>query len=225
MAEIDFALMRRHPLYQGLAAPAFERLREEARVVPYGKGQVIFLAGDPADRLFFLSAGWLKVFRDSAEGAQSVLHVVGPGESFAEPAALALKRYPASAEAVSDLRLVELPAEFYREILRETPDLAFAVIGSLALRLRSLTDDLSRRELMPTRLRLAAFLLELLGDGEGATDLTLPFDKALIAARIGMKPESLSRAFASLRELGVETQGAKVSITDPARLRDLIDDA
>ena len=49
---------------------------------------------------------------------------------------------------------------------------------------------------------------------------SLPFDKRLLAARLGCRQENLSRAFAALRRLGVETHGARVILHDIASLRD-----
>jgi hypothetical protein len=53
-----------------------------------------------------------------------------------------------------------------------------------------------------------------------ATALRLPFDKRLLAARLGCRQENLSRAFAALRGFGVETHGARVTLHDIAKLQD-----
>jgi hypothetical protein len=55
--------------------------------------------------------------------------------------------------------------------------------------------------------------------GPGNATFELPFDKSLIARRLGMKPETFSRALAKLRGIGVETQGATVNVEDLDRLR------
>jgi hypothetical protein len=49
--------------------------------------------------------------------------------------------------------------------------------------------------------------------------MRLPFDKRLLAARLGCRQENLSRAFAALRGFGVETHGARVILHDIAKLR------
>ena len=58
----------------------------------------------------------------------------------------------------------------------------------------------------------------------GSYDIALPYDKVLIAARLGLKPESLSRAFAKLRAVGVAVHAAHVAVNDVGKLRHLAAD-
>ena len=66
--------------------------------------------------------------------------------------------------------------------------------------------------------RLAAYLVRLLKAHGGAPEVTLPLRKHVIASFLGMKPESLSRAFAGLHALGVSVDGDRITITDPEAL-------
>ncbi|MEZ5722608.1 MAG: helix-turn-helix domain-containing protein [Paracoccaceae bacterium] len=68
--------------------------------------------------------------------------------------------------------------------------------------------------------RVAEFLLELTQSPVGSCSVELPYDKVLIAGRLGMKPESLSRAFTKLREQGVRIQQNSAEIDDVEGLRD-----
>ena len=68
--------------------------------------------------------------------------------------------------------------------------------------------------------RLAKYLLSLVNEPEETpARFVLPFEKRLLAARIGCSQENLSRAFAALRPLGVETQRGVVVLRDLPRLR------
>ncbi len=67
--------------------------------------------------------------------------------------------------------------------------------------------------------RLSAFLLALAPRDTGPVTVTLPGGRRLIAGRLGVTPQSLSRAFSALRPLGVTGSGREVSIADPTRLR------
>jgi len=72
--------------------------------------------------------------------------------------------------------------------------------------------------------RVAEFLASLCPVEKGPSMIALPYDKVLIAARLGLKPETLSRAFARLRTIGVEVRASHVAISDVARLRHLAAD-
>lgn len=69
--------------------------------------------------------------------------------------------------------------------------------------------------------RVAEFLLDLATVTKGSCSVVLPYNKALIAGRLGMKPESLSRAFARLRQHGVKIDAAMAYIDDLDALREL----
>jgi len=68
--------------------------------------------------------------------------------------------------------------------------------------------------------RLAAHLLGLVGNSEtNPARFVLPYEKRFLAAKIGCSQENLSRAFAALRRVGVETKSSLVVIKDVAALQ------
>lgn len=203
-----------------------QRLLATARVIQFARGQHLFSQGDSADSLFLVLDGWVKVFRTTPEGDETVLHVIGPHESFAEPAALGIGHYPANAEGASDGRMLSISAELYRTILREEPELALNTIGRFAMKLRRMVGEREQILVRSTDHRLAAFLLNHAEQEsvEEAVSLSLPYDKGLLAARLGMKPESLSRALSRLKELGVSSKGNQITIASVQALRDFIGD-
>jgi hypothetical protein len=81
------------------------------------------------------------------------------------------------------------------------------MMGSMAVHLRRLVAQVEHFTLRSSTGRLAR------GGAESAI-VHLPYDEGLIAARLGMQPETLSRALAKLRPLGVETKGSRVTIRD-----------
>lgn len=215
--------LNRLPMLAGLAADDRNRLIDASRLKPYRRGEVLFLQGDAADRLFVLLSGWVVIYRLTAEGGRTVLHVIKPGENFAEPAALGLGKFPANGEAAADSIIAEIPADLFKDIIRSNPDAALNVIAALSKRLRGVVDDMERRQFYSTTERLAGFLSELTSETSGTVEIVLPYDKALAAARLGMTPESFSRALKKLQPDGVETDGNGVKIRDIAKLRALVE--
>jgi CRP/FNR family transcriptional activator FtrB len=108
-----------------------------------------------------------------------------------------------------------------RTLVPAEPTLATALLRAEAMALRCLVLQVCDLKLRTTAQRLGHYLLELAPDQTSHTaTLRLPFDKRLLAARLGCRQENLSRAFATLRDLGVETRGARVVLHDIPRLRD-----
>jgi CRP/FNR family transcriptional regulator, dissimilatory nitrate respiration regulator len=216
----EAALMREAPLFQRLSDQALTALLATATVRVVARGANLFVQGEPADRFFILLDGWIKLYRVNREGAEAVVRVLGPGESFAEAAMFANASFPVCAQAVSDVRVLSLTAQAFRRSLQADPDAAFAMLGSLSMRLRSLIQQIEHLQVQSAPQRVGTFLLQSCPPGPGNSTFTLPFDKGLIAQKLGMKAETFSRALGKLRQIGVETQGPMVSIDDLTALRD-----
>ena len=124
-------------------------------------------------------------------------------------------RYHASA------RLLSIEARPLRALIECERELSLALLRSLSGEFRAVVRQIRDLKVRTTAQRLACYLLTLAPDPNAdKADFRLPFEKGLLAARLGCRQENLSRAFASLRRLGVETRGASVTLHDIRRLTD-----
>jgi hypothetical protein len=98
------------------------------------------------------------------------------------------------------------------------------MIASTSQHLHHLVQQVEQLKAQSGVQRVAEFLASLCQIDHGPAMIALPYDKVLIAARLGLKPESLSRAFAKLRTIGVEVSASHVAIRDVARLYQLATD-
>ncbi len=215
----DYATLEQTALFAGLGEEELAHLLVDASLRSYGRGHVVFVQGDPADRLFVVLDGWVRLSRVTAEGQQVTIHIFGPGESIAEAAVFQMRRYPVTGEAVDHTRLLVISARSLLARLRARTDLCFNMMASMALRLHRFVEQLEQITSRSAAERVALFLSRLCPGERGPCELRLPLDKTLIAARLGMQPETLSRAFAKLRTVGVETHGHRLMVRDVAALR------
>ena len=112
------------------------------------------------------------------------------------------------------------PAAAFRAQLRATGSLAFGAVLLLSGYWRTLIGQIKDLKLLSAIERLSAFLLALAPRETGPVTVTLPGGRRLVAGRLGITPQSLSRAFAALRPLGISGGGRQVTIVDPGRLRE-----
>jgi len=217
---IDMTAIRQAPLFAGLDDETLSSVIASGRVRPLHRGEVLYCQGDRAGNLYIVLDGWLKIHRTSAVGRSTVRSVVTRGDSFAEDVAFAQDTYPATAEAVSDARVLELPSRAILDGFAGSPAMATAVVRALSLRLESNVLELERAYRITAPQRLAGYLSTMFTPDAKNVDTRLAYDKNVLAARLGMMPESLSRAFLALSELGVKTHNRCVYIEDVARLRD-----
>lgn len=216
----DLEIIQRTRLFAGLSQESTLQLLHGSVPRVHAKNHMIFEQGDEACAFYIVLEGWVKVFRPSLSGDEAVFGVFTAGETFGEAAMFIGGRYPAAAQAVEESRLVAVHSKVFQDQLNKHPDLAFQMLGAMSRHLHSLVNQVEQLQTRSSAQRLAQFLVSLAPIEEGSAVLLLPYDKSLIAHRLGMKPESLSRAFARLRAQGVSTDGNRVLVEDMAHLQE-----
>ncbi|TAK48541.1 MAG: Crp/Fnr family transcriptional regulator [Xanthobacteraceae bacterium] len=206
--------LRSSALFSGLPPAVADQVLEATRVETYPAGRVLFRQDDKADCFFQVLNGWIKLERAKPNGKSTILGVFTRGQSFAEAVAIVDGDFPATAIAATDVTVIRVPSQPLREAILAQPELGFRIIGSTAQHLHNMILQIEQLKSQNGDERVAEFLLSLADCSEGAASIALPFDKQLIAGRLGIKPETLSRAFARLRDIGVEVSGAHVVIRD-----------
>lgn len=202
------------PLFSAVDRGVVARLCGHRRPIVLDARQQVFAQGDPADACFVVLDGWVKLYRITPSGEEAVVGVFSRGESFAEPVFFLGGRYPASAEAASRLRLLKIDLTRFTDTIQNEPELAATLLASIVQHTGRLFDEIANLKLLSTPRRLADFLVRQTATGAGAAHVILPHEKALLAGRLGMTPESLSRALAMLKKLGVTVERDQVSIAD-----------
>lgn len=210
------------PLFQGLDP---EQLAQLAQIVvprSFYRQQVIFQEGDEGKGFYIVLSGKVKIFKVGTDGREQILHIFGPGEPFAEVPVFAGQRYPASALALEDSRLLFVPRAAFLELIRRHPTLALNMLATLARRLRqlaALVEDLSLKEVP---MRLAAYLLLQSDERQGAPEWSLEIAKGQLASLLGTSAETLSRV---LRRLAtdqlIEINGPRIRILNRHGLQEV----
>lgn len=215
----DMEVLSRLPLLADLRSAEREAIAADATAKSYAQDSLLFGAGDPADRYFAVVEGCVRLFALSKDGHETIIEVIGAGASFAEAAIFANACYPVNAEAMAGSRVVSLRAHTLVKLLRDDPKLALRMLATLySWQLRLMAEMQKLKGRTPAQ-RLAWYLLELVDQAGGETTVPLPYRKGVLAARIGITPESLSRALGRLGQLGVESDGRVFRLRDVNALR------
>lgn len=218
----DLAIASQIPVFSGLKADSLDVLLAHARAINLRPGSILFRQGEPATSFFIIVEGWIKLYRITPAGDEAVLNVFANGQSFAEAVTFTSGRYPAMASAVTRSRLLIIPADHIVDCIRTKPEIAIAMIASTSQHLQLLIGRVEQLTSQSGMQRVADFLVSLTSCVKGPCTIALPYDKSLIAGRLGLKPESLSRIFARLRTVGVDVRASDVVVDDAAKLRDLV---
>ena len=219
----DLRIASRVPVFDGLKPEDVNRLIAPATASTLKHGECLYHQGDLATAFYIVVDGWMKLYRITTGGEVAIIHVLTKGESLPEAAALTGAHHAATAEAISEVRIVRIPSDHLVRCIREMPDMAIAMIAASSRRLQRLVQDIERLKAQTGFQRVAEFLASLCPEGAGSHMITLPYDKTLIAGRLGLQPEYLSRVFAKLRRLGVNVHASHVVVTDVSKLKRLAD--
>ena len=218
MDKTEWDLIKSAPLFDGVPDEAVTRLIGNRGAREYDKGTILFEQATPADAFYFILDGWVKIYRISPRGSETIVGVFTRGQSFAEAAIFDGAQYPVFAEVIVPSRLLCIDAKNFRRLVHEEPDLALAMLASCSKHLKYLVEQLEQIKRLSAPRRIAHFLIGLCQSTDGTCTVTLPYEKSLIAKRLGMQPESFSRAMLKLRDIGVTMEREKVSISDVSRL-------
>lgn len=179
------------------------RVGELMHLRTLGPGQLLFSEGETCTGFFVVLEGQVRLFRTAPKaGGETTLNVVRSGFSFAEAAMFAGGIFPATAEALEATLLAYFPKEPFLALLREDPDLAFKVMEGLAVWHHRLTFQVQQLSGNDGAGRLRRWIEDAAKNApEGAFHLKMP--KKILAAQLGMAPETLSRLLKQLRQQGI----------------------
>ena len=125
------------------------------------KGKQVFCQGDPADAVFYIEKGIVKITVGSAMGQEAVLMVLGPGAFFGERCLAGRSFRPSTATAVEPSLLFRIPRAVMLAALEQQPAFARHFMAALVSRNEDLQEDLSAQLLHRSEKRLARTLLKL----------------------------------------------------------------
>jgi len=220
--------LRDVPCLAGLDAAALNRLAEEVPEKEYRRGQILFQQGDLCEEIFILTKGSVKIYRLSDDGRQRTLRILGVGDCFCvAPPAFHQVRYPATAQCMTDVRLLSLSRVQCLSLLRENPGLAADVITCLCHRMADMAALLETSSTRQVPRRLARFLLDLahtrgVSRGQGVLlNSGLTHDE--LAACVGTAREVISRTLEQWQREGLVRLGrGRLVLLDLPRLEGIL---
>lgn len=209
-----YNIIKRLPIFAACALQKLEEFAAQSSIHHFPKGQVIFVNEDKATRFFSIIDGWIKLYRETLDGTQAVVDVLPMGQIFGETSLFQDNIYPYSAEAAENATLISLPLSLLKAEIDENPKMAQNMLYSMAQYRQKQDREIEHRALQSAPQRIGCFLLRLVNQkAKGTVTINLPYDKTLIAARLGMQPETFSRALNKLKETtGITIKGSTVEM-------------
>ena len=212
------------PLFAALDEDTAGQLLQSMDRIHLNRGETVFLEGDPGDSLYIILSGKVKLGRSAADGRESLLSVLGPGEMFGELSLFDPGPRLSSATAVSETELVSLGHQALSAFLQDHPQVPMQMLSGLAHRLRRTNEDLSDLVFTDVPGRVAKALLDLSARFGARTERGVLVKHDLtqeeLAQLVGASRETVNKALADFASRGWIVLGAKqVTLLDLERLR------
>ncbi len=209
-------------LFSGVTDGDLALLASICRSREHLRGTVLFQQGEKATGFYVVASGKVKIYKLSPDGKERILHVIQPGNTFADAAIFADGCYPACAETLEKSNLLFFPKTDFLNLLHQHSQISINMIGGLARFLRQFTTQIEDLTFRDVPARLARYLSDLGGDQQ--VHLVLPISKSQLASNLGTVSETLSRTLRKLSDEGIiQVQGKNIEILDTDRLLDLAD--
>lgn len=219
--DTEFDTLRAHSLFSNFRDEDFAAVTHQSRRVTLSPRELLYRQDTPAAYFYFVASGRLRLYRLDATGVERTLDSIAPGDCFAEVMIYAEPaRYACYAEALKNSEVLMIPIRAYRDILNRRPAYAESALRHFANRAVERFHDLEIMTLQNARDRLIRYLVDLLPEGLlSNVEVELPLPKCLVASRLAMQPETLSRILNELKITGlVRVNRGRLFIQDPIRL-------
>jgi len=213
------AIFGKSTLLEKLSNPARDYILSKAYAQEHTRRTTICLQGDATNTLKLVVSGWVKLYRVTSCGKEAILETLTAGQSFDEIAALEAGYSSSSAETLSNCLLMYIDLSMIFRCENAYMELSRAILLATSERLEEMSRQVEQLKVKTATQRLSSFLIEHSNRETAAGEVTLPYDKLVLAGILGMKPESLSRALNRLKRLGVSCQDRVIRIDDVSKLK------
>lgn len=219
-------IIRQLPFLQDLSEPELIDLNPMFHEMDFHSGEVICRSDDPAENLFVIAEGRVKLLHHSLTGREILLDLLIPGEFFGAISGLGGDFYPDTAQALSSSCILVIGRYDFQRIIQHHPAVALKVIDIMARRLRSANDHVHLLSALPVEGRIAYLLLKLGKKfGEQTKDgllLQVPLSREDLAGMTATTVESASRVISQFKKDGLICAGRGwISLADKTRLENI----
>ena len=211
------------PLFQEMSPTELERLAQGCTLRRLARGDMVFRFGEPCEAFHVTVTGQIKLFAISPTGAETVIEIVSPGQSFAEALMFTNRPYIVNAQALTDSLVLSIGKSAVVTEIEHDPRFAMRMLAGISRRLHGLVHDVQSYALHSGLQRVIGYLLRDQSAEDGvsgeAVTVSLPVSKATIASRLSLTPEYFSRVLHELEAAGlVRIDKRDVHILDVQRL-------
>lgn len=221
-------LIKNNSLFNSLPDEHLQALIERGQCLKLNQGDDLFTQGDPAKCFYWQATGMTKLYRMAPNGDEKVIEIIRPGQTFAEAIMFMGQqqaRFPVSAQMIAKGEVWRFDNRQFLNFLNESSASCFRMMANMSQKLHVLIKEIDRLTLQTASERVINYLLqELRKQPEGEMMLKLNISKQMLAAKLSIKPETLSRTLSRLSREGLITSsGSCIDVINIQALKELVE--
>lgn len=219
----DLDILRRAEMFGGLDPESLEAVVAAGAVRRLPAGSRVFAQGDAAVTCHSLLEGRVKIVQARADGTQTVIRVIGPGEMYGTVAALMNQAFPADAVAAVDSVEIWWTIPVFRQLIRRFPEIGLRATAAAGTRLMDLQGRLGEMTGERVEQRIARTLLRLMHKAgrpiDGGIEIDFPITRQDLAEMAGSTLHTVSRTLSALDQRGVTSSARRrIVVRNPKAL-------
>ncbi len=201
--------------FKSISEAQADNIKFNGEIKKYEKEELLFMQGDRSKFIYIVISGWAKLFRTTFDGQEVVLGLASEGDIIGESDLYNLN-HSFGTQVVTGAHILRISSVKLKEIIQDDSDLSYKLILALNSYLSMLELQIEHSSTMNAAQRIGCLFIKLSGykSAQGSVSFTLPFNKILLAAYLGMKRETFSRGLKELTEIGVKTKGSVIYIKE-----------
>lgn len=193
-------------IFRGVADEVRDAFISEGVLVYCKRGDNLFRQGDPIKDFYIVCSGVMQLFTETPDGRELTVDVATAGRTMAKSEAILnpLRRHYLSAKSIADSVVLKFPISWLKKV-SGNPIIAMNILVAVSQYAHMVEIESEHKSTMTAAQQVGCFLQRLcVMHGFDPMGFELPYSKVLIASRLGMEPETFSRALAKLRGNGIE---------------------
>jgi CRP-like cAMP-binding protein len=217
---MDIQQLRKLPILKLLPENVLHKFSQIAKQENINEGVMLCREGDRAEEVIWIISGRVKTTVQFEGKEETVIRILSNADELGLFEVCEGETSIVSAQTIENVSLLRIKRDDFLQLLETHFEFQMAVFAHMSIILRGAVKEINDLKLKNTSKRLGAYLLAMSVLETGKAKIDMEFGKRLLAARLAMKPETLSRAFATLKNIGVESDRHHVHIADLDALRD-----
>ncbi|MBY5801767.1 Crp/Fnr family transcriptional regulator [Rhizobium leguminosarum] len=206
-------------LFAGLDQATVEQFTATAELRTFAADEKIVAEGQQASFVYCVMNGFVRLSKSESAGREADICVCEPGDTFGEYLLARGGSYAYSARSADGAEVALFALAELQAFADQHPVVHRNVMRIMVRHLLGAMDCIAGDRLLTAAQRVANYIVSRCPASASQVTFRLPYRKRILAGKLGLAPEALSRAFAALAPSGVEVRGNVVLVDSVSQLR------